>query len=289
MVMPRIGIIGGSGLYQIDGLRVIEKTRLTTPFGSPSDEFVLGELEGREVVFLPRHGRGHRLLPVEINNRANIFGFKTLQVEQILSVSTVGSLKVELKPLDIVLIDQLVDRTNQARPCTFFGEGIAAHISFAQPFCPSLRKAIHQQGLAMSVPVKWGGTYVNIEGPAFSTLAESMMHRAWGMDVVGMTQMAEAKLAREAEICYATMALVTDYDCWRETETLESVTADMVIETMKKGIATARELIRLVVRTLPAEGGCSCTQALSTALVTDRSAWPEATIKKLGPIIQKYL
>jgi len=287
--MPRIGIIGGSGLYQIDGLKAIKKIQLTTPFGSPSDEFVLGELEGREVVFLPRHGRGHRILPVEVNNRANIFGMKTLEVEQILSVSTVGSLKAELKPLDIVIIDQLVDRTNQARPSTFFGEGIVAHIAFAQPLCPSLREVIHQQGLAMGAPVRQGGTYINIEGPAFSTLAESMMHRAWGMDVVGMTQMAEAKLAREAEICYATIALVTDYDCWGEAESLKSVTADMVIETMNQNIATARELVRRVVCALSTERSCSCSQALSTALITDRAVWPEKTIKKLGPIIEKYL
>ncbi len=287
--MPRIGIIGGSGLYQMEGLEGITKKKITTPFGDPSDEYILGKLEGREVVFLPRHGKGHHIMPTEVNNRANIYGMKLLDVQWIISVSAVGSFKAEWKPLDIIIIDQFVDRTTHGRPSTFFGEGIVAHISFAQPLCPNLRKILYDEGVKMQLPIRWGGTYVNMEGPAFSTLAESKLYRSWGMDVIGMTQICEAKLAREAEICYATLAMVTDYDCWWEAETLKSVTVEMVVENLNKNVATAQELIRRAVVQIPQEQNCSCGNALANAIITDRKVWPTNTIQKLGPIIKKYL
>lgn len=287
--MPRIGIIGGSGLYNIEGLKTIEEIELDTPFGQPSDKFVLGELEGQEVIFLPRHGRGHRIMPTEVNNRANIYGMKLLDVAWIISVSTVGSFKKELKPLDIVVIDQFFDRTNQARPNTFFGNGIVAHIQFAKPLCPNLRKILFDAGKEIGASMKWGGTYLNMEGPAFSTLAESKTYQAWGMDVIGMTQMNEAKLAREAEICYATLAMVTDYDCWYEAETGMTVSVDVVIENLNKNASNAREIIKRAIHALPHEQDCDCPQALSNAIITDRSMWPAETIEKLKPLIKKYL
>ncbi len=287
--MARIGIIGGSGLYQMEGLTGIQSVKMATPFGDPSDEYMIGSLSGREVVFLPRHGRGHRILPTEVNNRANIYGMKKLGVERIISVSAVGSLKKELKPTDIVLIDQFVDRTNQARPNTFFGNGIVAHIQFAHPLCPHLRQVLYQSGQAMAAPVHWGGTYVNMEGPAFSTLAESQVYRSWGMDVVGMTQMNEARLAREAEICYATMAMVTDYDCWYEAETGHTVSVEVVVQTLQQNVARAREMVRQTILNMPAERACSCGRALAGSVLSDRSVWPQETIERLGPIIEKYL
>lgn len=287
--MSRIGIIGGSGLYQIEGLTNVTSVRIDTPFGDPSDEYITGVLEGREVVFLPRHGKGHRILPTEVNNRANIYGMKVLDVEWIISVSAVGSLKKEFKPTDIVIIDQFFDRTNQARPNTFFGKGLVAHIQFAHPLCPDLRKVLFDSGQAVHASVQWGGTYVNMEGPAFSTLAESRVYQSWGMDVVGMTQMSEARLAREAEICYATMAMVTDYDCWYEEETGHTVSIELVIETVNKNIATAREMIRRTVASLPLERTCRCGNALAGAIMTDKSVWPKETVNRLLPILQKYL
>jgi 5'-methylthioadenosine phosphorylase len=287
--MARIGIIGGSGLYQMEGLTDIESVKLSTPFGDPSDEYITGMLAGHAVAFLPRHGRGHRILPTEVNNRANIYGMKMLGVERIISVSAVGSLKKELQPTDIVLIDQFFDRTTQARPNTFFGKGIVAHIQFAHPLCPHLRQVLLASGQAMGAPVKWGGTYVNMEGPAFSTLGESQVYRSWGMDVVGMTQMNEARLAREAEICYATMAMVTDYDCWYEAETGHTVSVEVVLQTLNQNVATAREMVRQTILSMPAERSCSCGQALAGAVLTERSAWPKETIDVLGPILQKYV
>jgi len=287
--MPRIGIIGGSGLYQIEGMETIDEINLETPFGEPSDAFVLGKLEGREVVFLPRHGRGHRIMPTEVNNRANIYGMKTLDVAWIISVSTVGSFKKELKPLDIVIIDQFFDRTNQARPNTFFGDGIVAHVQFAHPLCEDLRKILYDAGTEVGASMKWGGTYLNMEGPAFSTLAESRTYQSWGMDVIGMTQMNEAKLAREAEICYATMAMVTDYDCWYEAETGMTVSVDVVIENLNKNVAHAREIIKRAIKALPQEQTCDCANALANAIITDRALWPKETIEKLQPILAKYL
>jgi len=287
--MARIGVIGGSGLYQMEGLTEVQSVRIDTPFGDPSDEYVMGRLQGREVVFLPRHGRGHRYAPAEVNNRANIYGMKLLEVEWIISVSTVGSLKKEIHPADIVLIDQFFDRTNQARPNTFFGHGIVAHIPFGRPLCDVLRQTLYQSGQAMAAPVKWGGTYVNMEGPAFSTLAESRVYQSWGMDVVGMTQMNEARLAREAEICYATMAMVTDYDCWYEEETGQTVSIEVVINTLNQNVAVARELIRRTVANLPLHRTCACGQTLASAILTDKAHWPKETINILLPFIQKYL
>jgi len=287
--MPRIGVIGGSGLYQIEGLENVEHVKVETPFGDPSDEFVLGRLEGREVVFLPRHGRGHRISPSELNYRANIYGMKKLDVAWIISVSTVGSFKPELKPLDVVIIDQFFDRTNQGRANTFFGNGIVAHIPFAHPVCNDLAKIVFDAGKEIGASVKWGGTYLNMEGPAFSTLAESRTFQAWGMDVIGMTQMSEAKLAREAEMCYATMAMVTDYDCWYEAETGMTVTIDVVIENLNKNVATAREMIRRAVRSVPEKQECDCAKALANAIITEKSLWPKSTVDKLGLILRKYL
>ncbi len=287
--MARIGIIGGSGLYQMAGLSQAQAVHIDTPFGDPSDEYLTGRLEGHEVVFLPRHGKGHRLSPTEVNSRANIYGMKVLEVERIISVSTVGSLKRDLHPGDLVIIDQFFDRTNQARPNTFFGNGIVAHIPFAHPLCADLRRALLNSGQSCGAAVKWGGTYVNMEGPAFSTLAESRVYQAWGMDVVGMTQMNEARLAREAEICYATLALVTDYDCWYEEETGQTVSIDVVVQTMNKNIATAQEIIRRTVAALPTDRTCACGQALAGAIMTEKSIWPRDTVNRLLPLLQKYI
>jgi len=287
--MPRIGIIGGSGLYQIEGLEEIREVRVETPFGDPSDLLILGRLEGREVLFLPRHGRGHRILPAEVNNRANIWALKSLDTAWIISVSAVGSLKPGLKPQDLVIVDQFVDRTNQARPNTFFGGGIAAHITFAHPLCESVGQILYTAAREMGASIHWGGTYVNMEGPAFSTLAESQLYRSWGMDVVGMTQMNEARLAREAEICYATLAMVTDYDCWWEAETGQTVSVELVVENLRQSSALAKELIRRSIASFPWQPACACQEALAGAIITDRGAWPQESITRLGPILKKYL
>ncbi|HNY89999.1 MAG TPA: S-methyl-5'-thioadenosine phosphorylase [bacterium] len=287
--MPRIGIIGGSGLYQIEGLEEIREVRVETPFGDPSDLLILGRLEGREVLFLPRHGRGHRILPAEVNNRANIWALKSLDTAWIISVSAVGSLKPGLKPQDLVIVDQFVDRTNQARPNTFFGGGIAAHITFAHPLCESVGQILYTAAREMGASIHWGGTYVNMEGPAFSTLAESQLYRSWGMDVVGMTQMNEARLAREAEICYATLAMVTDYDCWWEAETGQTVSVELVVENLRQSSALAKELIRRSIASFPWQPACACQEALAGAIITERGAWPQESITRLGPILKKYL
>jgi len=286
--MSKIGIIGGSGLYQMEGLTNIKEQKLETPYGAPSEVFITGILEGHDVVFLPRHGKGHRILPTEINNRANIWGMKQLGVNRIISVSAVGSLRPVFKPQDVVIIDQFFDRTNQARKNTFFGDGIVAHIQFAKPICPCLAKTLVQAGTGSGATIHSGGIYVNMEGPAFSTLAESQTYRQWGMDVVGMTQMNEARLAREAEICYATVAMITDYDCWYEEETGSTVSVDMIIENLQKNTATARSIIKNTVRLMPEKQECTCTNALANSFITDKSLWPKETVKKLGPIIKKY-
>ncbi len=287
--MPRIGIIGGSGLYQIEGLSNIREEKVKTPFGNPSDVFIIGDLFGQEVVFLPRHGRGHRILPTEVNNRANIFAMKKLDVAWIISVSAVGSLKPELKPQDVVIIDQFFDRTNQARANTFFGNGIVAHIQFAQPLCSELRQILFDAGKKVGANVIYGGTYLNMEGPAFSTLAESQVFRSWGMDVIGMTQMSEARLAREAELSYATLAMVTDYDCWYEAETGTTVSVEMILENLHKNVDTAKKIIVETVKALPENADCECHHALANSFVTDKSLWPSETLEKLKPILKKYL
>jgi len=283
--MTKVGIIGGSGLYQIDALKDIKEITVETPFGEPSDSFIIGNLGGVEVAFLARHRRGHTILPTEINYRANIYAMKKLGVEQLISISAVGSFKKELKPLDIVLPDQFVDRTNQARKTTFFGQGVVAHISFADPVCADLRKIIYDTGKKMGVTVHDKGTYLNMEGPAFSTRAESHLYKSWGMDIIGMTNMPEARLAREAEMCFATIALVTDYDCWYE----EAVNIEMVTGNLLKNVDTAKKIIKEAVPRLSEERKCCCRDALKYSIVTDKKLIPEHTKEKLDIIIGKYL
>lgn len=282
----RIGVIGGSGLYHIEGIKKVKELKITTPFGKPSDAFIIGELEGREVIFLPRHGRGHRILPSELNFRANIYGFKKLGVSWIISVSAVGSLREDFKPQDIVLIDQFFDRTH-GRKSTFFGEGIVAHIGFSHPICPKLRELMHATGAALNLRVHNGGTYVNMEGPAFSTYAESVTYRKMGFDIIGMTNLNEAKLAREAEICYATMAMVTDYDCWREEE--EVVSVDAIVENLNKNAENAKRIIKEMIKKIPTRQSCGCKDALKTAIMTPLKLVPAKTKNRLKPIIGKYL
>ncbi len=281
--MGAIGIIGGSGLYEIEEIKHLKEKRIETPFGDPSDMYLLGELGDKEVVFLPRHGRGHRILPSELNFRANIYGFKLLNVERIIAVNAVGSLREEIKPLDIVLPDQFFDRTNQARKTTFFGEGIVAHITFADPVCSELLNILYQVGNDAGAKMHRGGTYLNMEGPAFSTRAESGIYRQWGLDVIGMTALAEAKLAREAEICYATMAMVTDYDCWRQGE---AVVIEEVIENLQKNADVAKMIIKGACERIPGERKCPCASALKSAIIT--SDIPGEVSRKLRIIIGKY-
>jgi 5'-methylthioadenosine phosphorylase len=281
-----IGIIGGSGLYDMAGLTDREEVTLQTPFGDPSGPFVLATLRGRRVAFLARHGVGHRISPTELNFRANIFGMKLLGVTAILSASAVGSLKEELKPLDIVVPDQFIDRT-RGRISTFFGRGLVAHIAFAHPICGEVAKVVATAGENVGATVHRGGTYVCMEGPQFSTLAESRLYRSWGADIIGMTNLQEAKLAREAEICYSTIALVTDYDCWHPDH--DAVTVDMVVATLLQNAKTAQHLIAEAVEKLPAERACSCGRALQSAIITRPEAIPAAVKKELAPIIGKYL
>jgi 5'-methylthioadenosine phosphorylase len=282
----RIGIIGGSGLYQMESLTFIEELDLDTPFGKPSDLYRIGILEGRRVAFLARHNRNHTISPSELNFRANIYGFKALGVEWILSASAVGSLKQELKPLDIVLPDQFYDRT-KTRVSTFFGNGIVAHVSFADPVCGQLADVIYRGALDVDVPVKRGGTYVCMEGPQFSTKAESNVYRSWGMDLIGMTNLQEAKLAREAEICFATMALVTDYDCWHPEH--DAVTVAEVVQNLRMNGENAQKIIRAAVRRLPSERTCKCQHALQYAFISDLRKAPEETKAKLELLLRKYL
>jgi 5'-methylthioadenosine phosphorylase len=285
--MGRIGIIGGSGLYNIEGIKVIKEVSLATPFGKPSDKFVIGESAGKEVVFLPRHGRGHRLLPSEVNYRANVFGMKKLGVEKIISVTACGSLREDFKPLDFVLPDQFVDRTNQARKMTFFGNGIVAHTAFGEPICRKTMERVYACVKGLGLNVHKTGSYLNMEGPVFSTKAESNLYRSWGMDIIGMTNMAEAKLAREAEICYTTLASVTDYDCWYESK--EEVSMDMVIQNFKQNVETSKKIIRQLIKDMPMERDCGCGSALKYAFATDPKVIPAKTKKDLKLIIGKYI
>jgi 5'-methylthioadenosine phosphorylase len=281
-----IGIIGGSGLYEMEGFTDVRQVEIDTPFGSPSDELVVGTLEGKSVVFLPRHSRGHRILPHELNYRANIFAMKQLGVEWILSVSAVGSLKLEYEPLHMVVPDQFVDRTLQRRS-TFFGRGLVAHVAFANPFCPNLSKTMARACEEAGATYHVGGTYVCIEGPHFSTRAESELYRSWGMDIIGMTNLQEARLAREAEICYSTLAMVTDYDCWHPEH--DSVTADQIVANLGRNAGTAKAVLRAAVRRLPIERRCECESALQSALITAPDLVPGVIKRELEPIIGRYI
>jgi 5'-methylthioadenosine phosphorylase len=285
-LQPSIGIVGGSGLYAMPGFEAEQEREVETPWGSASDKYVLGRLAGKEVAFLARHGRGHRISPSELNFRANIFGFKSLGVERIISLSAVGSLKEEHRPLEFVIPDQFFDRT-RGRASTFFGEGLVAHISFADPVCPHLSQVVHVACELAGVTAKQGGTYLCMEGPAFSTRAESNVYRSWGMDVIGMTNLQEAKLAREAEICYVTVAMVTDYDCWHPEH--DAVTVTDIIANLNKNAENACAVVRAAVESMPAERNCKCGSALAHALITDRKAIPGPTRKKLELLVGKYL
>ena len=284
--MVDIGIIGGSGLYDMAELTGREEKTIATPFGDPSGPFVIGTLRGKRVAFLARHGAGHRILPSELNFRANIYGMKVLGVERILSASAVGSLKQQYKPLDIVVPDQFFDRT-RGRISTFFGRGLVAHVAFAHPVCGDLSKIAADAAEHVGATVHRGGTYVNMEGPQFSTLAESRLYQSWGMGVIGMTNLQEAKLAREAEICYATLALVTDYDCWHPDH--DSVTVDLIIANLLQNAVTAQKTIALAVERISADRTCGCKDALATAIITQAAFVPEQTKKDLAPIIGKYM
>jgi len=284
-LQTQIGIIGGSGLYSMPGFEAQEEVVLETPFGAPSDNLVVGKLAGRTVAFLARHGRGHRLSPSELNYRANIYAMKSLGVERIISLSAVGSLKEEHKPLDFVIPDQFVDRT-RGRISTFFGEGLVAHIGFSDPICPQLAETVRQACAQAGVTAKYGGTYLCMEGPAFSTRAESNLYRSWGMDVIGMTNLQEAKLAREAEICYVTVAMVTDYDCWHPQH--DTVTVTDIIANLVKNAENACKVVTAAVAGMPAERSCKCGSALAHAIITDRKTVPEATRRKLELIVGKY-
>lgn len=288
--MGKIGIIGGSGFYNIEGIKNVKKVVVSTPFGKPSDSFMTGILCGKEVVFLARHGKAHNVLPSEINYRANIYAMKKLGVEKIISVSACGSLKEEHKPLDIVIPDQFIDRTNIGRMMTFFGDGIVAHIPFADPVCPHLSGALAKAGGKVGANIHMGGTYINMEGPQFSTKAESKLYRSWGVDIIGMTNLAEAKLSREAEICYATIACITDYDCWHaDVEKCESVTLDMIMENLRKNVDTSKNILKAVLPELGKIGQCGCATALKDSIVTRSEFIPAKTKKKLSLIIGKYV
>ena len=286
MAEAKIGVIGGSGLYAMEGLEDVENVSLETPFGAPSDDYVVGKLAGKSVAFLARHGVGHRFLPSELNFRANIFGFKLLGVEHILSASAVGSLKEDIHPLDVVIPDQFIDRT-RGRISTFFGNGLAAHVEFSKPFCERLSKLLYEAGKKIDARMRRGGTYVCMEGPQFSTLAESELYRSWGAHVIGMTNLQEAKLAREAEIGYATMALVTDYDCWHVSHS--SVTVEQIIENLGKNAETARQIIVETVSQLDLDQPSPHANALKNAFITQPDYIPEAIKRDLAPIIGKYV
>lgn len=285
--MGRIGIIGGSGLYKIDGIKNVKEVSVTTPFGRPSGKFIIGKLAGKDVVFVPRHDIGHRIPPSHINYRANIFGMKKMGVEKIISVSACGSLKEEIRPMDFVVVDQFVDRTNYAREMSFFDRGMVVHIEFSHPVCAQLKGLLHGATQGLKVSAHNGGTYINMEGPAFSTLAESRLYRSWGMDIIGMTNFAEAKLAREAEMCYATLAAVTDYDCWHPQH--ESVTIDMVIQNLQKNVENAKRILADVIQNISLDADCKCRHALQYAIVTDKKLIPAQVKKDLDIIIGKYL
>ena len=284
--MHTVGVIGGSGLYDMPGLGNLERVHLTTPFGEPSDEYVCGTLAGTRLIFLPRHGRGHRLLPTEVNFRANIFGMKQLGAEWIVGVGAVGSLREEIKPGHLVVPDQLIDRTYQ-RLSTFFGNGVVAHVAFADPFCPVLGAALVEAARGVGAAVHPHGTYFCMEGPQFSTRAESQLYRQWGADVIGMTNLQEAKLAREAEICFATLALATDYDCWHETEA--DVVIGDILRILNENVATAQRVIAAALPQLHSPRTCACARALEYAIITDRQRIPESVKRDLSIIIGKYV
>lgn len=281
-----LGVIGGSGLYEMEGLQDVAFVNVDTPFGTPSDAFVTGTLEGVSMVFLPRHGRGHRIPPSEINARANIFAMKRLGVSRIVSVSAVGSMREEIRPGEIVLVDQFFDRTN-GRKGSFFGEGIVVHVLFADPVCSDLGECLYEAGLEVGATVHRGGTYLVIEGPQFSTRAESRIYRQWGVDVIGMTNLPEARLAREAEICYATLALATDYDCWHEAE--DDVSVEAVLAVLKNNAATAQKILQAAVRKIPKQRDCPCVRALENAIITDPDRIPPSVRRDLDLLVGKYL
>jgi 5'-methylthioadenosine phosphorylase len=286
MSEPRIGIIGGTGLYDLEGFTRQKWVKLKTPFGPPSDDLLTGKLAGRNVVFLPRHGRGHRVLPSELNHRANIWAMKKLGVVWLISVSAVGSLQEKYKPCDIVLIDQFLDRTKRSFEHTFFGRGIVAHIAFAHPICEELRQILLKTARGCGAKAHDGGTYVNMEGPAFSTRAESLTNHRLGYDVIGMTNLGEAKCAREAEIAYATLAMSTDYDCWKEDE---HVTLAMIIQNLQRNADMAKKIITAAIAQIPDEVSWPCHAALKHAILTDKKFWPKKTVTELKPILAKYL
>ncbi len=288
MKHPVIGVIGGSGLYEIEGLTNLQEVTVETPFGAPSDTYMTGSLSDAELVFLPRHGRGHRLLPSEVNYRANIYGMKTLGVERIISVSAVGSMKEEIVPGQIVIPDQFFDRTQGRRASTFFGDGVVGHVQFADPVCADLSAVLVKSARDVGATVHAGGTYLCIEGPNFSTRAESRIYRSWGVDIIGMTNLPEARLAREAEMCYGTVALATDYDCWHEGH--DDVSVEAVIAIIQQNVTTAKRIITTVVQNLTSQQkNCHCDEALKFAIMTDKSLIPSATQEALKPIIGKYL
>lgn len=286
MAAGKIGVIGGSGLYAMDGLENIREVQVETPFGPPSDAYILGNLHGRDMVFLPRHGRGHRTPPSALNYRANIYGLKSLGVEWVIAVSAVGSMQEEIHPGDLVLPDQFFDRTRM-RISTFFDRDIVVHVAFADPVCPVVAQVLHKAASALDTPVHFGGTYLCIEGPQFSTRAESRIYRQWGVDVIGMTNLPEARLAREAELCYATLALVTDYDCWHASE--EDVDIASVLAVLQRNVTLAQEIIGRAVPHLQGERTCPCSQALKQAIITSPEAIPAAAKTRLGLLIQPYV
>ncbi len=286
MPEAKVGVIGGSGLYKMEGMTGVEKVKVSTPFGEPSDAIILGNLEGVRVAFLPRHGEGHRIGPSELPAKANIYALKSLGVERIISVSAVGSLREEIEPLDIVIPDQLIDAT-KGRASTFFTGGIVGHVSLAEPFCHVLSQLSFEASTKVGAKVHKGGTYLVMEGPQFSTKAESQLYRSWGADVIGMTALPEAKLAREAEICYATLAIVTDYDCWHPN--YESVTTEMILTNLRKGIDTVKRILKLLLPSIPQKRDCACASTLKYAIATEMKYIPEKKRKELGLLIGKYL
>lgn len=286
MPQAKIGVIGGTGLYDIEGLTDIEEVSLDTPFGKPSDTIVIGTLEGKRVAFLPRHGRGHRISPTEIPVRANIYALKSLGVEHIIAINSVGSFSAKVKPGDLLIPDQLIDRTSH-RVSTFFEGGIVAHIQLAEPFCPNLRRVVYEAAQKAGASVHDGGTYVVMEGPAFSTKAESLLHKSWGASVIGMTALPEAKLAREAEICYAVIACSTDYDAWHETE--EAVSVEAILKILRGNIGMSKQIVRLAVAAIPGQRGCPCPVALENAIVTAPDAIPPQQKNKLKLLLGKYI
>jgi 5'-methylthioadenosine phosphorylase len=290
MKQPVIGVIGGSGLYEIEGLTDVREVKLDTPFGSPSDVYITGSLGEAKMVFLPRHGRGHRLLPSEVNYRANIYGMKTLGVENIISVSAVGSMKEEIVPGHIVIPDQFFDRTQGKRASTFFGDGVVGHVQFADPVCKDLSSILVASAQDVGATVHQGGTYVCIEGPNFSTRAESNIYRSWGVDIIGMTNLPESRLAREAEICYGTVALATDYDCWHDGH--DDVSVEAVIAIIQQNVATAKQIIKNAANMIVQQRqqrNCPCAEALKFAIMTEKNLIPPETLKNLEPIIGKYI